>query len=78
LGNFTKYFPLGISNLSLIALQFFWGIGFFIGPIIVSRVAASHHSYLGYQLFAVFLLLEAFMIMFGNHQKKEYPKKYLT
>jgi MFS family permease len=50
------------------AYYLFWGIGFFFGPIIIGQITKSGSS-LGYQLFSVFLLIEALILVFCSKEK---------
>ena len=50
------------------AYYLFWGIGFFFGPIIIGQMTKSGSS-LGYQLFSVFLLIEALILVFFSKEK---------
>lgn len=47
------------------AYYLFWGIGFFFGPILISKVTEAGVPQCGYQLFALLMLFEVIIMIMG-------------
>lgn len=52
------------------AYYLFWGVGFFIGPILIGKLGELPLKSLGFYLFALALLLDVFVITYLSTRQK--------